>query len=293
MMKYLFIMNPHAGRKKKTENLLNLIDSYMSTASYTYEFAYTSQAGDATRIASQAVNEGFNIVVAVGGDGTVNEVASGLINEEGHLGIVPMGSGNGIARSLKIPITTKECLQFLLFPEMTTIDVGMIGKNYFVGVAGIGYDALVGEKFQNFGVRGPVPYFFIGVNEFLKYRSQTYCIEIDGKKFKKEALVIALANTRQYGNGAIISPISDPRDGFIDVCIIEPLTYLQATQHAWMLFKGNIDASPLYYHKKCKSVRIYTKNLDMPVHRDGEPCEPVTAVDVKIVEKALKVCAPL
>jgi YegS/Rv2252/BmrU family lipid kinase len=292
-MKYLFIMNPHAGRRKRTENLLNLIDSHMSKAPYTYEFAYTVQAGDATRIASQAVNEGFNIIIAVGGDGTVNEVASGLINSKGYLGIVPIGSGNGIARSLNIPIKSNECLPFLLNPKMTTIDVGMIGEKYFIGVAGIGYDALVGEKFQNFGVRGPIPYFFIGVNEFLKYNTQSYCIEIDGEKFNKEALVIALANTRQYGNGAIISPNSDPRDGFIDVCIIEPLSYLQATQHASMLFKGNIDTSPFYYHKKCKSVRIYTENLDMNVHRDGEPCERVTAVEVKIIEKALKVCAPL
>jgi YegS/Rv2252/BmrU family lipid kinase len=292
-MKYIFIMNPHAGRKKKAEKLLDLIDSYMSTTSFTYEFAYTMKAGDATRIAGQAVREGFNIIVAVGGDGTVNEVASGLINSEGQLGIVPRGSGNGIARSLNIPITTSDCLEFLTNPKITTIDVGMINQKYFIGVAGIGYDALVGQKFQSFGVRGPIPYFFIGVNEFLKYRTQKYRIDIEGEKIEEEALVIALANTKQYGNGAIIAPDADPKDGYIDVCIIRPLSYIQATQHASLLFKGNIDSSPFYFHKRCKSVRICVEDAAMHLHRDGEPDEPIQSIEVKIVEKALKVCTLL
>jgi YegS/Rv2252/BmrU family lipid kinase len=292
-MKYIFIMNPHAGRRKKTEKLLDLIDSYMSTSPFTYEFAYTMEAGDATRIARQAVTEGFNIIVAVGGDGTVNEVASGLVNSKGQLGIVPRGSGNGVARSLNIPITISDCLKFLINPKITTIDVGMINQKYFIGVAGIGYDALVGQKFQNFGVRGPIPYFFIGVNEFLKYRTQKYGIDIEGEKVEEEALVIALANTKQYGNGAIIAPDADPKDGYIDVCLIRPLSYIQATQHASLLFKGNIDSSPFYFHKRCKSVTIRAENYDMDVHRDGEPEEPIRSIEVKIVEKALKVCTPL
>jgi YegS/Rv2252/BmrU family lipid kinase len=292
-MKYIFIMNPHAGRRKKTEELLDLIDSYMCTSPYTYEFAYTQEAGEATRIASQAVTEGFNIVVAVGGDGTVNEVATGLVNTEGQLGIVPRGSGNGVARSLNIPITTSDCLEFLLNPKMTKIDVGMINQRYFVGIAGIGYDALVGQKFQNFGVRGPIPYFFIGLNEFLKYRTQTYCLDIEGEIIEEEALVIALANTKQYGNGAIIAPAADPKDGYLNVCVIRPLTYIQATQHASLLFKGNIDKSPFYFHKRCKSVTIRAKDYNMDLHRDGEPDEPIQSIEVKIVEKALSVCAPI
>lgn len=292
-MKYIFIMNPHAGRRKKTEKLLHLIDSHMNVSSCIYEFAYTMRAGDATQIARQAVKENFDIIVAVGGDGTVNEVATGLIDSEGHLGIIPRGSGNGIARSLNIPITPNECIEFLLKPKMTTIDVGRINQKYFIGVAGIGYDALVGEKFQNFGVRGPIPYFFIGLNEFLKYHTQKYCIEIDNQTIEKEALVIALANTRQYGNGAIISPKSDPKDGFLDICIIEPLSYIQATQHASLLFKGNIDSSPFYTHQQCKSVKVFTKDTEMYVHRDGEPDQPVPSLDVKIVENALNVCAPI
>ena len=300
-MKYIFILNPHAGKRKKTRDLVDQIDYYMNASGFTYEFAYTVEAGDATRIARQAVSEGFKIIVAVGGDGTVNEVATGLIHSDGQLGIIPRGSGNGVARSLNIPLTTGECLEFLLSPKITTIDVGMVNQKYFIGVSGIGYDALVGQKFQDFGVRGPIPYFFIGVNEFLKYRPQKYFLEIEGEKIEKEALVIAFANTKQYGNGAVIAPEADPKDGFLDVCIVGPLSFVQAMHHASLLFKGNIDKSPLYFHKKCKSVKVHMGRSTphvrgaptMNLHRDGEPDKPTQSLEVKIVERALKVCAPL
>jgi len=298
-MKYIFILNPHAGNRKKREDLVDLIDHYMSPSGYTYEFAYTVEAGDATRISREAVNEGFNIIVAVGGDGTVNEVANGLIHSNGQLGIIPRGSGNGVARSLNIPLTVRQCLEFLFNPRITTIDVGKVNHRHFVGVSGIGFDALIGKKFQNFGVRGPIPYFFISLNEFLKYKPQKYFLEIEGKKFEKEALVIAFANTKQYGNGAIIAPDADPKDGYLDVCIVSSLSYIQATQHVSMLFKGTIDKSPLYFHKKCKSVKVHMgkdtvqRDLTMHLHRDGEPDEPIQSLEVKIVERALKVCAPL
>jgi YegS/Rv2252/BmrU family lipid kinase len=298
-MKYIFILNPKAGIKKKTEDLVDQIDSYMSKSGHTYEFAYTVEAGDATRIARRAVNDGFRIIVAVGGDGTVNEVATGLINSEGQLGIIPRGSGNGVARSLNIPLTPLECLEFLLSPEITTIDVGMVNQKYFVGVSGIGYDALIGKKFQSFGVRGPIPYFFIGLSEFLKYQPQNYQLEIEGERLEKQALVIAFANTKQYGNGAVIAPQADPKDGYLDVCIVGPLSYIQATQHASLLFKGNIDKSPLYFHKKCKSVKVHMdrgtvhRAPTMHLHRDGEPDEPTNSLEVQIVEQALQVCSPL
>lgn len=292
-MKYIFILNPHAGRRKKTRDLVDQIDYYMSASGFTYEFAYTVEAGDATRIARQAVSEGFKIIVAVGGDGTVNEVATGLIHSDAQLGIIPRGSGNGVARSLNIPLTNGECLEFLLSPKITTIDVGMVNQKYFIGVSGIGYDALIGQKFQDFGVRGPIPYFFIGVNEFLKYRPQKYFLEIEGEKIEKEALVIAFANTKQYGNGAVIAPEADPKDGFLDVCVVGPLSFVQAMQHASLLFKGNIDKSPLYFHKKCKSVMVSTEDTGMHLHRDGEPDEPTQSLEVKIIERALKVCSPL
>jgi YegS/Rv2252/BmrU family lipid kinase len=292
-MKYIFILNPHAGSKKKGGDLVDQIDYYMRPTGCEYEFAYTVEAGEATRIARQAVNEGFNMIVAVGGDGTVNEVATGLIHSEGRLGIIPTGSGNGVARSLNIPLSIQDCLELLLSPKITIIDVGMVNQKQFIGVSGIGFDALVGQKFQNFGVRGPIPYFFIGLNEFLKYKPQRYFLDIEGEKFEKEALVIVFANTNQYGNGAVIAPEADPGDGYLDVCIIGSLSYLQATQHASLLFKGNIDKSPLYFHKKCKSVKVSTENSFMHLHRDGEPDEPTTSLEVKIVEKALQVCSPL
>jgi diacylglycerol kinase family enzyme len=204
-----------------------------------------------------------------------------------------MGSGNGIARSLNLPLITVDCIEFLLSPTIITIDVGLVNHQHFIGVSGLGFDALIGQKFQQFGVRGPVPYFFIGLNEFLKYKPQKYILDIEGDHFEKKALVIVFANTKQYGNGAIIAPEADPQDGYLDICIIEPLSFLQATQHASLLFRGNINKSSLYFHKKCKSVKIHMENSMMVLHRDGEPDEPTSSMEVRIVEKALKVCSPL
>ena len=152
-MKYIFILNPHAGRKKTGRTLIDLIAQQMKDSTHDYEFAYTTAAGDATRLASDAANEGFDIIVAVGGDGTVNEVASGLVRTKGVLGIIPAGSGNGVARSLKIPLIMEKNIKLLISPTISIIDVGKINDKFFIGIAGTGFDALIGSKFQEFGTR--------------------------------------------------------------------------------------------------------------------------------------------
>ena len=135
-MRYIFILNPHAGRKKKSRALIDLIANQMKVSSHDYEFAFTTAAGDATQIASEAAKEGFDLVVAVGGDGTVNEVASGLVRTKSTLGIIPVGSGNGVARSLKIPLAVDENIKLLISPLISTIDVGKINDKYYPGLAG-------------------------------------------------------------------------------------------------------------------------------------------------------------
>ena len=291
-MKYLFILNPQAGLKLRERSLVDLIDQYMCNSEHSYEFAYTTCAGDATRIAAQAVSEGFEIVVAVGGDGTVNEVGCGLIRTQGILGVLPVGSGNGVARSLKIPLTLKESIKLLISPEIITIDIGKVNEDYFIGVCGIGFDALIGRKFQEFGFRGPIPYFLIGIKEFMKYRPQDYLLKIDKETTNKKALFMAIANTKEYGNSAIIAPNADPIDGFLDVCLIEPPSIFEAIRSAFLLFRGKINHSLIYSHNRCKSVKISAKGEGISLHRDGEPDEITYNLDIKIEEKALKVCSP-
>lgn len=291
-MKYLFILNPNAG-KKRAKVLVDLIDDQMSLTDHYYEFAYTTAAGDATNIAAEGVEDKFDIMVAVGGDGTVNEVASGLINTTGVLGILPTGSGNGVARSLGIPLPFEKNLKFLINPQITVIDTGKVNNKHFIGVGGTGYDALIGKKFQDFGIRGPIPYFVIGTKELLFYKSKEYRVVFDGESITITALLIAFANTRQYGNGAIIAPQAHPADGFLDLCIIKSLSFSEILKTTPMMFRGNLNESDKYVHRRCKSMRIESANNELDLHRDGEPDESTRILEIAIEEKSLKICSPV
>jgi diacylglycerol kinase (ATP) len=291
-MKYLFILNPNAGKKNKTSDLIDLIGELKNSSDCQCEFAYTGAAGDATRLAREAAHQGFDVAVAVGGDGTINEVAAGLIQSRCALGVVPRGSGNGIARSMNIPLSLRDSLLCLFSPLIRRIDVGMAGDKYFVGVAGCGFDAVIGRKFQSFGSRGPLPYFLIGAREFLRYKTQQYRIEIDGEIRDESALLLAFANTRQYGNGAIIAPDADPADGILDFCMIKSLPAWKAPGLVSMIFKGQIDQHPSYEHIKCKSVRVKTTAKKVFFHRDGEPDEEEDSLKISLLPAALRICLP-
>jgi len=292
-MKYLFVLNPISGLRKRARDVVDYISMTMSKSGYQFEFASTSGPGDATRIARDAVRQGIEIVVAAGGDGTVNEVASGLTHSESCLGVIPLGSGNGVARSLNIPLKLNTALHFLMNPRITTIDIGKINQRYFIGVCGVGLDAKIGQKFQEFGVRGPIPYFMIGAKEYLFYQCERVLLEFNNNKFEDDVLLVAVANTKQYGNGAIIAPDADPKDGWLDVCIIPRVPIYKAIYLTIKLFKGKINTTTSYLHHKCKSIGILTKSSPSIIHTDGEPHEMESNLKIDIIEKALKVCTPL
>ena len=211
-MKYLFILNPISGKQKDPFKIINMVESVFSQSNHQFEFAFTTHGGDAKKISENAVKEKFDIIVAAGGDGTINEVASGLIHSESALGIIPLGSGNGIARSYRIPLSIKESIEFLCNPKIVGVDVGQADSHFFLGVCGMGYDAIVGKKFQEFGRRGPLPYFLIGVKEFLQYNPEEFILQFNDQSISISPLLITVSNTEQYGNGAIISPGANPQD---------------------------------------------------------------------------------
>jgi diacylglycerol kinase (ATP) len=291
-MNYLFILNPISGPKNRAKKVMDYIDQKMRQAQHEYDFTFTEGPGDATRIARQAIENGIDIVVAAGGDGTINEVASGLVGNQGKLGIIPLGSGNGIARSLNIPIAIDECLEFLIHPAIRRIDVGVINNRFFFGICGIGFDAEIGKKFQEFGVRGPLPYFMIGVKEYLFYQPKYFQLEFNNIKKEVRALLVAIANTKQYGNGAVIAPDANPEDGLLDLCIVYKVAAWKAAGNAYKLFRGQINQTGFYEHHRCKSVRIVSPLYTSVVHTDGEPLELGNNLEIKLMTKALNVCAP-
>lgn len=291
-MKYIFILNPISGAKKNPFNIIDIVESKFKHTDHEFEFAFTTKPGDASKIAKKASEEKFDIVVAAGGDGTINEVASGLIKSESALGIIPLGSGNGIARSYNIPLEIKESIEFLVNPNIVYVDVGKVNGHYFLGVCGIGFDATIGKKFQEFGTRGPLPYFLIGVREFIRFQPEKLKLEFNDQDIQVSPLLITISNTEQYGNGAIISPDANPQDGVLEICIIQPMSFLRAIHSSFKLFNKKIKDIPEYTSYKTSSLKIISSETGV-YHTDGEPHTREIESNISVLNKVLKTCANL
>lgn len=288
---YLFIINPISGCKKDVSRLIALINSIFHEKEFQIKF--TEYAGHASELAAEAAKRNIDIVTFAGGDGTLNETASGLVNTDTALGIIPRGSGNGFARSLGIPLKTKAALELLLNPEIICTDVGKINDAYFFGVAGVGFDAVVGRAFQTFGHRGPLPYFYIGLKEFFKYTYSEITIETEEETRTFRPLTVTFANTSQYGNGAQIAPMADFADGFLNICIIDRFSLIKGVRGLGKLFNGRIAENEFYHTFKSRSLKIRNGTPQGLFHTDGEPRSAGRELNISLLPKALKVVTNL
>ncbi|MBO7067355.1 MAG: YegS/Rv2252/BmrU family lipid kinase [Bacteroidaceae bacterium] len=280
-----FIVNPISGTTDKSR-IVNLIPSYMDAERFDVKVLYTEYRGHAARIAYQAVGEGVDVVVAVGGDGTVNEIARCLIHTQTALGIIPCGSGNGLARHLFIPMNPEGALQVLSTCEIEALDYGKINDTPFFCTCGIGFDAFVSSKFAKSERRGLLTYIENTLREGVRYKPDTYEIEIDGETQHYKAFLIACANASQYGNNVYIAPQASMSDGLMDVTIMEPFTMLEAPQIAIQLFNKTIDKNSRIRTFKCKSMRIHRSQPGV-IHFDGDPKDEGTDIWVNLVPKGI------
>jgi diacylglycerol kinase (ATP) len=267
--KILFIINPISGvgKQKCVEKLIaERIDSNL----YSVEIAYTTAPGDATEISRKAAAGGIDIVVAVGGDGTVNEIATGLVETDTALGIVPAGSGNGLARHLNIPMNMKTAIDIIGRGSIIKIDTATIDDQLFVNVAGVGFDASVAKKFAAAGKRGFSTYFRITATSYLNYEPKQYSLKIDGKVFKRRALLVSFANSSQFGNNTSIDPDASVRDGYIDVCIVGKMPKWKTIFLAPLLFMKKFDRTRYVEIIRAKEV-IVKRKKGKSVHLDGDP----------------------
>ncbi len=290
-MKYLFIINPKSGIRHPLQQIKEYIKRVFDREpEHSYEIAYTQYTGHAKILAEQATEQNIDMVVAAGGDGTVNEVCSALIFKETSFGLIPMGSGNGFARSLNIPLNYKKAIDRLIEGTIQNIDAGKIGDQYFFGIAGFSFDAQIGAKFATFSHRGPLPYFYIGLREFFKYQYEEFELSFDDQKMVINPLILTIANTSQYGNGAIIAPQADYKDGMLDICIIDRLNFFSGILKLNYLFKGKIQLFSAYKSYRTKKLQIKRESDSGYLHLDGEVHKSNQDLEVKIVPLALKVC---
>jgi len=283
----LFVINPISGGKKK-KDVEKRVVADLDTALFDAEFAYTAYAGHANELAARAVADGVGVVVAVGGDGTINEIAAALVGSETVLGIIPEGSGNGLALYLGIPLNERAAIRRLNKAEQITIDSGTINELPFFNMAGIGFDASVSDRFANDNIRGPIGYMKAVLTEISTYKPKRYRLDIDGEVIDREAFMVSVANSPQYGNNAYVAPQASVTDGVLDVCIIHKFPLYTIPMMVFHLFNKTADQSDYVEIIRGKRIRIEREEA-ATVHIDGEPKDMGTLLDIVVKPATLRI----
>lgn len=284
--KIVFIVNPISGTSDKG-HIIDLIPEYMDNHRFEWTIRKTERKGHAAEFANEAVSEGVDAVVAVGGDGTVNEVARCLVHTNTALGIIPCGSGNGLARHLYIPMNPDGALSVLSDFRVEQLDYGMIDQEPFFCTCGVGFDAFISDRFAKSNRRGLLTYIENTLKEGLIYKPDTYEITIDGERQVYKAFLIACANANQYGNNVYIAPHASMSDGLMDVTLMEPFTVLEAPQIAIQLFNKTITNNSRIRSFRCKHLHI-KRSTPGVIHFDGDPKEAGEELDVRLIPKGIR-----
>lgn len=274
--------------------ILNQIDKLLDKEQFAHDVVTTKFIGHATEIARGAANGGADIVCAIGGDGTVNEVARALVHTDTHLAIIPCGSGNGLARHLHIPLDAIRAIRLLNEGRPLRMDYGMVNLYPFFCTCGVGFDAFISQEFAKAGRRGPLTYLENILNNALRYNAETYEIDVEDERAghtRYQAVLIACANASQYGNNVYIAPQASVHDGLMDVTIIEPFTVLEAPQIALQLLNGTIEQNSRIKTLRCRNLRIKRERAGV-IHYDGNPAETGAQIDVSIVSGGLSCICP-
>lgn len=293
MKNIAFIINPISGTGRK--NLIpKVINKFLDSEQWAPLIAYTEYPKHATQLAEQYAGLGFDAVVAVGGDGTVNEVATGLVGTQTALGILPIGSGNGFARHLEIPLRVQRAIELLNHSEVIEVDYGLMNDRPFFCTCGTGFDAYIAEKFAQSKKRGFSTYLEHIVKDFFNYESQHYTLHFttpeneEQQEMETDAFLVTFANANQWGNAAYIAPKASMQDGLLDVAILSKFPLRSVPGLALRLFEKNIDESLYMTTIHANQVTI-TRQSEAPFHFDGDPITMPAEVNVKIVKDGLKV----
>ena len=265
-----------------------LIEEYLDAAIFDASVVFTDGASHARQLTSEAVNNNYDLVVAVGGDGTVNEVASALVGTNTTFGIIPCGSGNGLSRFLNIPMDIKKAIKNLNTARFEIIDSARANGEPFFNMAGMGFDAHISEVFSHDKKRGFITYVKSSFREISNYKSQNYHIEIDGKVYEREAFMLSFANSSQYGNNAHISPHASVQDGLIDVCIIKAFPIWRLIEMGIRMLTKTVDKTGYVEIIRGKNIKV-TRDNPGPMHLDGEPHIAGTSVEINVVPNSLKI----
>lgn len=288
--RYLLIVNPVSGTWNK-RGLADTVTRRLSDAGVSVETRFTAGAGDATRLARMAVVQCYDAVIAAGGDGTINETASALCNTNVPLGIIPSGSGNGLARHLNIPLEPKPAIDVIAKGYVVNCDYGTVNGRPFFCTFGVGFDATVSDAFSRQGRRGEFMYVKSALAEYARYNPQVYTISANGKTLTEKAFIVACCNASQYGNNAYIAPKANIADGLLDITIIHAGNPFDMARVGVDLFTGYIDRNVMIHSFRAPSA-VICRAEGGPAHLDGEPVVMDDMMEVKCHRQSLGIFTP-
>jgi diacylglycerol kinase (ATP) len=286
----LFIINPISGGKDKL-NIPDLIDANLDRSKFNANYRFTSYAGHAAEIVEETVGMNFDVIVAVGGDGTINEVGAKVMLQQKVLGIIPYGSGNGLARFLKIPMNARKAIEVINHYQVSKIDTAIFNGKVYFNMAGMGFDAHISSIFAKDKNRGFSGYLKTGLKEMINYKPETYRIIIDGKSYTRKAFVVSVANSSQYGNNAHISPLASVSDGLLDVCIVKNFPLYKIPALAYFMLSAKTHQTEMVEIITGKHIQIF-REQEAAIHIDGEPFLMGKEINISIQPLSLQVIVP-
>lgn len=289
----LFVLNPISGDIDKAD-LEQTITTYCTERGRTANFYHTTGTDDLAKLREYLSKHAYDAVFAAGGDGTVSLVAEALVDKGTPLGILPLGSGNGLSKDLGIPQNPQEALDLIWRHQSRVIDTLQIGGHFSAHLADLGFNAVVVERFDQGDTRGPGAYIRIATQEFLDYEPATYHIETDEETWDGAAFMLTIANANTFGSNVVINPDSDMDDGKFEICLIEPFPNAAAPGILYDLYTSGFDTSVYTRRLCCRQASISVPGeRDILVQIDGEPKVLPNPVEVKINHHSLRVLVPV
>ncbi|MBT8189450.1 MAG: diacylglycerol kinase family lipid kinase [Bacteroidia bacterium] len=285
-----FIVNPFSVWSGN-EGLHKLIKEHLDHDKYDYEYQETEYKGHAIELSALAVKDDFDIIVACGGDGTVNEVAQSLVNTDKVLGIIPAGSGNGFAMYIGLGRNSKKAIQILNEAEPRRIDSCKVNEKFFLNLAGVGFDALIAYKADSGKKRGLQMYLGMISKEMIKFKAEHFKVEIDDGTIEGKFTTIAVANAAMYGYNFTVAPSADLSDGLMDVVFVHKAPLLRTLSASWRMLNNSLNKSKLVSVKRSKKVVISTEN-PYYLHLDGESFSFERPLRFEIIPDSINVLFP-
>lgn len=286
----MLIINPISGTGNK-KDVPPTVERRVKELGFELDLRYTGGRGDATTFAAEAAAAGYHGVIACGGDGTINETATALCGTNTALGIIPAGSGNGLARHLGIPVDLHSALDIICSQNIVASDYGSVNDTPFFCTFGMGFDAAVSHRFARQSRRGLLSYVRSALSEYIQYKPQTYTLSANGKLLTEKAFLVAVCNASQWGNNAYIAPEASITDGLLDIIVVHSGSPIDTAVMGMDIFTGLISKNTMVHCFRAPAVVIY-RAKEGEAHIDGEPMILPDILDIRCHRRDLHIFTP-